>query len=210
MSLNQREHSSFQQTNAHSCVGAALLVALHDMTNFPLKQEREQQIWNFARGTDQGSLPGRLALFANHRPVQVEVLNDRQRMQELRGAILSVVPRDQMDFDPDRIMGEHEIALQEAAEAGLKVTEEPITVKSLLQKLQSGKALIAVIVGNPPEQPLGLHWLLLQSYQRETDELTIMDPAHGENFTYPGKTYIQSILEGSFIGSAIALSPRKL
>lgn len=203
--MSQREHTSFQQTSEHSCGGGALLVALHEMTNFPITQEREQQIWNFAKRTDQGSLPGRLALFASYRPIQVEILNDRQRIQWLREA-MSLVPREQMNFDPDRIMGEHEIALQEAAEAGLKVTEEPITGKSLLQKLQPGKALIAVIVGNPPEQPLGLHWLLLQSYQPETDELTIMNPAHGENFTYSGSTYIETLLREEFIGSAIVLS----
>ena len=186
-----------------------MLVALHEMTNLPLTQEFELQIWNFAKGTDQGSLPGRLALYANHKPVQVEVLNDRNRMQLLRGAILPRVPREMMNFDPDRIMGEHEAALHEVSRAGIMVTEGSITGEVLLQKLATGKVLVAVMVGNPPDQSLGLHWLLLQSYQPEIDELTIMDPAHGENFTYSGSTYLQTLLERYFIGSVIVLSSKK-
>ena len=183
-----------------------MLVALHEMTNLPLRLDMELTIWGFAKGTDQGSLPGRLALYASHKPVQIEVLNDRQRMHHLRSVILPIVPRDRINFDPDRIIEEHEAALQKASQAGIRVTEGEITGEGLLQKLKTGKILVAIMVGNPPEQTLGLHWRLLQSYQSEIDELTVMDPAYGENFTYSGLTYLEALLREEFIGSAIVLS----
>lgn len=205
MSLSQREHSSFQQTNAHSCGGAALLVALHDMTNFPLKQEREQQIWNFAKGTDQGSLPGRLALYATRRTVRVEVLNDGQRIQMM----LTHIPRQLMELDPELLLREHEGALNKAAQKGIEITEGLIETELLFNRLQAGRVLIAVIVGQPPEQ-LGLHWLLLQCYDSETDELKIMDPGPGENLSFTKAHFNHKYFDPvfpRFLGSAIVITP---
>lgn len=185
-----------------------MLTVLHDLTNLPLIKQMERHIWDYARKGANYSLPGRLALYASHRPVEVEVLNDGQRIQMM----LTHIPRQLLEFDPDFMHREHESSLKEAeaAQREIAVTEGPIDAELLFNRLQAGRVLIAVIVDQSPEQ-LGLHWLLLQCYDPETDELKIMDPGPGENLSFTKALFNHEYFnpeDPRFLGSAIVIYPR--
>jgi len=195
--------TEWKQTTPYSCGGAALMVAMNELGYPMLSKELEDEIWQFANAGSTvmpGSYPGRLALFAKKKGFEAVILQDAKRIESL----LVNLNQTLFGISFDKLLEEHNLYLQEAESEEIQIKRYvSIPLESLKRHLPSNKILIAVMV--PQAIQYGLHWILLQDYDLETDMIRVMDPSLGISQDVPfEKLNIQ--FNQFFIGVAILIT----
>ena len=163
---NEPRIASYRQSRDFTCGAAALAVALHELGCGDLSEQEELRIWRYAHVPWYGgSLPARLARFAQERGCDARLLVCRARVRELcRAAPLRW-----------RLVYRYVLAHERLAE----LQTPPVMLNTLADVSQwldgrpRGRILALV-----QEDGYELHYVLAR---RHDGGLLVLDPAHGSN-----------------------------
>ncbi len=185
---------AWKQTDHRTCGAAALMVALAEAGRGPLSVETEMEIWNFANQQSTalpGSYPGRLAVYAQSKGFSVEIHEDREKFSRLPG------------LKGHHALQEHDRTIKEAREEGIPYHSGETSLEKVASWAEKGKVLLLV---STAADLLGIHWVLLQSYDPATRQCVVMDPALGINFPGSLERFVEHYSKiHPYLGIAIQL-----
>jgi hypothetical protein len=172
------------------------LAELHAVSN---TDHAEERVWRRVRGRDETwSVPGKLAITAwREYGIRSRIWQDDGRLQSFRTAL----PPEQVTFDVERHLEEHESALIEAEANGVIVTRGQHDAGILAALMDQGWRLLLVTVV-PTVPQVNLHYLLGRR-RRIGGGYALMDPAEDEN-----RGYLLPELEKFLYGPADELGGR--